>query len=384
VTADREGMSLPDIDELRETEIRLHGLTKTDRIYTFYYDETNNIRKLRVGTKGLNIAALKVFVLGGIVHEGLPRAFEIEALRRTMRIQKTATEIKLKHVAGGDFLSLLRSTKLTIFLRWIIDSGLMIHYLEMDPFYWSIIDIVDSILAGLGEDALYSCHAILKADLAATLRNDLRATVALFYRYHYPGLATDDRKPFLDDLITLVEDNRAILPHFNAMMLRGVLQAGRGLDSLTFIEGETPNLLIDNFSDFYLNRLAVFKYSNHVLDIEECVRKRFLEMPLTSGGKRVAHYRFADSKAEPGTQIADVIVGMLGKMHSYLIEASRKEIAATRASLPGTSLQNAELLRDLIDVSDATNIAFLHHVTSVHDLEKLDLFFHFRDGFYAT
>jgi hypothetical protein len=83
------------------------------------------------------------------------------------------------------------------------------------------------------------------------------------------------------------------------------------------------------------------------------------------------------------TTIADVIVGVLGKMHSYLIETPREEIAAARVSLTGTSLQNAKLLRDLIGVSDATNIAFFHHITSAHDLEKLDLFLRFSHGSYA-
>jgi hypothetical protein len=216
------------------------------------------------------------------------------------------------------------------------------------------------------------------------MRSDLPATVGLFYRYHYPDLVPGDRKPFLNDLIALLERNRAFLPHFNGTMLRGVLQAGCKLDSLAFIEGNTPNLLIENFSSFYLNRIAVFKYANQVLDMEKSVRKRFLENPLTNGGKPVTHYRFADSKAEPGIQIADVMVGLLGKMHSYLIETPREEAAAARASLTGTSSQNAELLCDLIETSVATNVAFLHHITSVHALEKLDLFLRFRDGFHAT
>jgi hypothetical protein len=189
-------MFLPDIDELRETEIRLHGLTKADGVYTFYYDETNNIRKLRVGPKGLNVGTPKTFVLGGIVHEGLPRGLDIETLRSAMRIQKTAAEIKLEHVAGGNFLNLLRSAKLTSFLRWVSNSGLMIHYMDVDPFYWSIVDIIDSILAGLKESALYPYHAMLKGDLVAILRDDQRATVDLFYRYDYPGLAPGDRKRF--------------------------------------------------------------------------------------------------------------------------------------------------------------------------------------------
>ena len=375
---------MPDIDELREVDIQLHGLTKADCIYSFYYDETNNIRKLHVDESGFNVESLKVFVLGGIVHEGVPRAFDIERLRRSMRIQKTATEIKLEHVATGDFLNLLRSTKLTSFLRWILDSELMIHYQEMDPLYWSIVDIVDSILAGVEEPTWYPLHSTLKGDLATVLRIDLAATGGLFHRYQYPGLVPEGRRPFLNDLIASLEQNHGILPHFNAMMLKGVLQAGRALESLTFIEGDTPGLLIENFSAFYLHRLAVFKYSTHVLDTENSIRRRFLDDPPTSGRKPATHYRFADSKAEPGIQIADVIVGVLGKMHTYLIETPREEVAATRQNLAGASHQNAELLRDLINISDAENIAFLHHITSMGDLEKLDLFLRLRDGFYAA
>jgi hypothetical protein len=63
----------------------------------------------------------------------------------------------------------------------------------------------------------------LKGGLAAILRSDLPATVGLFYRYHYPDLAREDRKPFLNDLIALLERNHALLPDFNATMLRGVL-----------------------------------------------------------------------------------------------------------------------------------------------------------------
>ncbi len=155
---------MPDIDELRDMQIRLHGLTNADCIYTFYYDETNNIRKLHVGAQGLNVGSLNVFVLGGIVHEGSPHFFDIEALRNAIRIQTTAAEIKLKHVANGDFLDLLRSAKLTSFLRWITNGGLMIHYQEVDPLYWSVVDIIDSILAGVGEHALSPYHAVLKWD----------------------------------------------------------------------------------------------------------------------------------------------------------------------------------------------------------------------------
>jgi hypothetical protein len=148
-------------------------------------------------------------------------------------------------------------------------------------------------------------------------------------------------------------------------------------------EGYPPNMLIDDFSTFYQGRIAVFKHATHVLDMEESIQDRFLQTPLTSGGKPVTHYRFADSKAEPGIQLADIVVGVLGKMHSYFTETPPDEVAADRANLTGTGLQNAELLRDLIAASHDATMAFLHHVSSMHDLDKLALFLRFQDGAYA-
>ncbi|MCP3441998.1 DUF3800 domain-containing protein [Bradyrhizobium sp. CCGUVB14] len=369
-----------DIDEFRDSQMRMYGLAKVDESYTFYHDETNNIRKLHVAAQGLNVAELKVFILGGVVHNGAPRPIDIQPLRAAMRIQKTASEIKLEHVAKGGFLELLRSAKLTTFLRWITDSGLMIHYHELDPLYWSIVDIVDSILPELRDPALIHYHALLKSDLAAILRSDLPATIVLFYRYRYPGLAPESRRPFLDELIALLDYYGAALPAQNAIVLKNVLKAGRRLESLNFIEGYPPHMLIDDFSTFYMGRIAIFKHSTHVLDMEESIQDHFLKTPLTSGGVPVRHFRFADSKAEPGIQLADIVVGVLGKMHSYFTETPRDEVAADRANLTGSALQNSELLRDLLAASHDANIAFLHHVSSMHDLDKLDLFLRFEDG----
>ena len=200
----------------------MHGLYKADAAYTFYHDETNNIKKLRLNAQGLNVAEPAVFVLGGVVHEGAPRPLDIQLLRDAMRIQKSADEIKLKHVAKGDFLDLLKSDRLTTFLQWVSDSGLVVHYHALDPLYWSLIDIMDSILYRLGEPSLTQLHINLKADLATLLRANLPATTNIFYRYNYPDLAPENRRPFLDELLVMLEHSEDVLPEFNAMMLKGM------------------------------------------------------------------------------------------------------------------------------------------------------------------
>lgn len=363
-----------DIDEIRNAHIKMNSLSKTDLAYTFYYDETNNIKKLRLNAQGLNVAEPATFVLGGVVHEGVPHPLDIQSLRDSMRIQQSADEIKLKHVAKGEFLDLLKSEKLYTFLNWISDSGLMVHYHALDPLYWSLVDIMDSILYKLGEPHLIEIHAALKADLTTLLRANLPATASMFFRYNYPDLASENRKPFLNELLGMLERSEGVLPEFNAMMLKGMLQAGRDLPSLDFIEGFTPHLLIENFAVSYLTRIALFKHSSHILDMEDSIRDEIEAMQPSSNGTPVTHYRFADSKSEPGIQVSDIMVGLIGKMHSYFSQTLRDDVAAARASLSGTSLKNAELLRDLIDTSHDVNIAFLNHVSSVSDIDKMNLF----------
>lgn len=310
-------MILIDIDTIRNAHKELYGLSKADETYTFYHDETNNIKKLRLDAQGFNVAEPAVFVLGGIVHDGAPRQLNIQSLRAAMSIQHSAVEIKLEHVAKGTFLDLLKSDKLTTCLKWISDNRLMLHYHALDPLYWSLVDIIDSILYRLDEPRLTAVHAALKSDLATLLRANLPATTSIFFCYNYPNLAPDSRKPFINELLGLLEHSKDALPEFNAMMLKGVLQAGRDLPSLDFIEGFTPHLLIESFAGFYLTRIAVFKYSNHILDMEDSIRDEMETMRPSSNGKPVRHYRFADSKSEPGIQISDIVVGLIGKMRSY-------------------------------------------------------------------
>lgn len=55
-----------------------------------------------------------------------------------------------------------------------------------------------------------------------------------------------------------------------------------------------------------------------------------------------------------------------------------------RTGLTGTALENTELLRDCISKSHDENIAFLNHVASQCDIQKLDIFLRFPDSAFAS
>ena len=111
-----------DVDAIRMPIMALNDVAGIDRPYTFYYDETNNLRKLFLREGGLNVPAPGCFAVGGIVCRGSSPCIDIVDLRERLRTQPSATELKLKHVAKGSFLELLDSRKLGTVMQWL--SGL--------------------------------------------------------------------------------------------------------------------------------------------------------------------------------------------------------------------------------------------------------------------
>jgi hypothetical protein len=220
-----------DVNQIRDPDIARHGLTRVDEPYTIYYDETNNIRRLHIRTDGLNVREPKCFVIAGIVHRGPVRDLKIDELRQALRVQKTAREIKLDHVAKGNFLDILNARKMETFLKWLLDQGLFVHYSALDPLYWSIVDIIDSILTEYGDSTPFMANRQLKDALYTILRHDQQDTVGLFQRYTYPDIGHGRRRLFVAELRERLNARGHLLAGFDAMMLKGVLQIAEKLDS---------------------------------------------------------------------------------------------------------------------------------------------------------
>jgi hypothetical protein len=291
---------------------------RRDALFTFYYDETNNIRRLLLTPDGLNIRRPDSFVLGGILHSGAPRPIDLGPLRDALRLQPTVTELKLKHLGRGGFLDLLSSPKVETFLRWVSDEGFLIHYQVTDLLYWSIVDIVDSILTEADARQLLMAHMMLKDSLYALLRNEVDATAELLGRYSYPDVGCARRSAFIAELLDLLEAREDELPHFEFYMLKGLLQMARSLERLPYLEDEEPNLLIDGFGSFFLNRLCLFNKAQHILDDEKQVETYLSSLDLTDRGAPLRHFRFANSKSESGIQLSDPVAGLLGKLFFQL------------------------------------------------------------------
>jgi len=362
-----------DVNEHRYYDVLLNGLTGIDDVYTLYYDETNNIRRLHVRPDGLNVQNPQCFVLGGVGHPGKRRDLDIAGLRQRLYIQPTAKEIKFEQIAHGEFSKMIGSQKLTIFLKWVEEQGLLVHYFALDPLYWSMVDIIESIVGEFAGGQMMSYGPLLKNDLYTILRHDVQWTVDLYQRYNYPSVGPEHGNEFMVELIDYLSDLEDLLPHMNYQMLRGVLQGGKGMDELPFLENEKPLVLIDEFTGFFLKRISLFKTSQHILDVEEVIKEKLVNYVFEDDGQVLDIHEFADSMAEPGVQISDIVTGLLGKVFSYANCTSRADLLVFRSQLTAAQRDNLRLLGKLIDQTIEVSAAFAHRVVSLEDQERLRL-----------
>ncbi|MFA6231945.1 MAG: DUF3800 domain-containing protein [Rhodanobacter sp.] len=283
-----------------------------------YYDETNNIRRLSLSEVGLNAPADQTFAIAGIALRSGQAMSGWEELRRAMRIQSSATEVKFKHIAPPDYEGALASRKLSNVLTWLIDNDVLIHYSVLDVLYWSVLDIVESLMPD-DRLAIIPIHLELKNELHHAVCANPQAFVSLLHSFAYPNLERSHVEPFLEAVLTYMKANVPEDRNIATPMLRQTLRHAMRLPDLELplLHDNEPGELIRDLSHHFMHCMYVFKHASHTFDRETYVEKALQSFEIHDGEKRL-DYRFTDSKGEVGIQVSDVVTGLLGRHFTYL------------------------------------------------------------------
>lgn len=373
-----------EISDIRKMTKMLAPTADFDGSFTFYYDETNNIRKFYVREIDFNSSFNSNFVLGGLVCKGKPP--DIKLLFDRLNLQKNIKETKLKHIAKGDFLDCLKSEKLNCFLTYLLDSDLYIHYSSLNILYWSIVDIVDSAIANsevaVQLDLNFSNH--LKNDLYKLAKLEIESVIELFYNFEYPNLKKGLVSEFIEELTSMFDeyiDTEEF--HFGLESLRQILKEAKKKDSLPFIMDEEDYLLIEDFSQFYLGPIYLFKNSKHIFDNEVAISETLANYKIIDKNKEIRNYSFVDSQSNLFIQASDIFVGLIGKLTNYINTNPREKILGDFDSLSEKQMNNIDSLINLIEKSHIKNIAFVHSIDSYEELTKMNLIREIRGRHHA-
>ncbi|KDN57758.1 DUF3800 domain-containing protein [Exiguobacterium sp. AB2] len=360
--------------ELRDITIHLHGLTGMNEKHYFYYDESNNIRRFRIREGRLNAPIESNFVLGGVVHEENSINFDYCKLKNNLMLQENVVDIKLKNISKGNFIQCLESKRLTTFFEWLLESDLYIHYFALNPFYFSIVDIVDSAVAN-SEIAMKLDRGfvdVMKSNLYTATKNDPEKFINLISTFGYPNLMKDRIVPFIEELIELIRvyEKKSNL-EVGLVSLRHILKESISKGEMVFLEGNKDHILIEDFMHFYLQPIYMFINSKHDFDEESTVFSLVEKLQPSYGGELITNFSQSDSKDNKMIQISDIITGLMAKFLDYITGSNISEIQTAFQNLSEKQQDNFDKLRQLINKSNNYNKAFLNYSLSIEDRYKL-------------
>ncbi|MDA3556691.1 hypothetical protein MKL42_04045 [Acinetobacter sp. AOR15_HL] len=329
-----------------------------DEEYIFYYDETNNIRKLHLTEYGAN-ADLKNFVLGGIVYHANKTLGDTDSLIKSLVLQKSAKEIKFNQLATGEFLGVLNSQRIRTLLKWLIDNDIYIHYTNFNILYWSIVDIVDSLWSDPILKQYIAYQAEIKNELFRLCNIDLSGLLGILKKYNYPNIQRDLGYNFMTELadhFTLLSSQP--MSDITELVIT-LLQYGANIKELDFLVDNEDDVLIDSFKDQYLRPIYMFPNSVHIFDEEDTIQKE-LEFYRIKYKERFVDYKFLKSVDSIEIQLSDAICGLLGSYFNFLEEHSMSELLKFKDVLNPRQIQTLDLLRELIEKSENISNGFCH------------------------
>lgn len=360
-----------DVNEMRSG---MFPLRNWDMPFSIFYDETNNIRRLTLSEVGLNAPDNRTFVLAGIALKPNDRIETLTDLRVAMRIQPSANELKFKHLVQGDYEAALSSKKLNTFLAWALERGIMIHYSALNVLYWSLIDIVESLMP---ENAfginLYHMH--LKSELYDIVSRAPKSFMQLLHSFAYPNVNRAKIRPFLTSVSNFLDVQSPEDRNDGTGLLKATLRKASRLSELDFLHDNEPGELIADFGVQFQHSVYVFKNASHVFDRETYVEKTLSAFEIRDGKRRI-DYRFIDSKDDICVQLSDVVVGLIGKHFDYLQDNTLAALRKRKASYSTLQNETLAMLRELIDRSDAVSDGFFHRIAPFDISAKNDAFLH--------
>jgi len=372
-------MQIIDVNEFRDITKQLVPAIELDGSFRFFYDETNNIRKFSVRKDGFNSSFQSNFVLGGLVYEG--NEPDIERLFVELNLQKSIKDVKLQHLAKGDFPSCLKSRRLNHFLRFLLKNDIYIHYSSINVLYYSLVDIVDSAIANsksairLGPEFA----RFLKNDLYKLSKLEIDSITSLFYEFGYPNIKRESTLSFISSLSVLFEGYIDEFEyHVGLTSLKQILRDSEKEGTLPFLEGEDDLILIKEFSQFYMRPIYLFKNSIHIFDEERSIEPILNNVEFKDGKNILNTYTFENSKDNLFIQASDVLVGLIGKLSLLINTSSTEKLHGILSDLSSYQLETLDLYLELVNVSDKKNFAFFHVVDSADEISKVRLIHEFR------
>ncbi len=358
-----------DVNMIREMA-NFQGIPYCDEKMTFFYDETGNCGKFSLIEDGVNdpTALNNDFILGGVAFIGDDCPADPDKLISDLRLQ--SNELKFKNLyKSGDCIAFMKSRRVSIYIEWLYNSGLYIHYATINNLYYALVDMVDSLWESQPRFAFSFYWVIqLKSALYNFCKEHLAETLNLLYKYHYPNINKNNTEDFSRDFCNLIQtyNDEATEQGFLVECFRQMLKYAGRYGELVFLHDNENNILVEEYYTLYQGRCYTYKNSFHHFGYEKVILAKMQASPLTDTGQPFINYDFIDSKQNKLIQVCDAFVGLMAKMFQFLDGLSFETIDQLKTEENIVALVNLAKINALIDRTDKYHQMMIQHANDIY------------------
>lgn len=348
----------------------------TEEKLHFYYDESNNCRKFSLNPSKFNFNHdyRADFVLAGIATEN---EFKISfsELRQRFELQKNAIELKSKNMFHGkDFLQCVGMKQVSALINIFSDYDLYIHYSHINNFYYTIVEILDSITSPT--EIYYEGfeYFSIKSTFYNMLFPSIDKVVQIMIKFSYPNISSENIENFCIDLLNAVEDKYLQKP--DELFISKVLKRASKKAEMIFVQNNTAFVMQEDYSIFYVRPILLFKKSMHHFDEELSIQDKVSKSIMAfNNNADTNNYEFINSKDNTMIQLSDLVAGLLGKMFTFINSVAYETLSKTIKGLNDIQIINCLSINQLRMKSISRNAGLIHSAAPVDIMEKLNIFF---------
>ncbi len=299
---------------------------------TFYFDESNNIRKGIIGAeKDNNDLQHLYFVLGGIATK---EPINFNSLLEFIGVKQIPNDAKYKFFTQGnkDFLDSIKQKRLRKLFEYLENQDIIIHFAVEHYFHFALIDILDSLIAKISNERIQATAIYYYRELQSDVMEVLYQNYELFHetlvKYGYPNIPELKVGDFVRDILELYIEGLSQFDlndpnNFTKELLRQIIKASCDNKKLIFLEDNQPYVISSIMTHMYLQRMYNFKDKKY-FDNEVYVENELLEMD--NDFKNKLNTEFCDSKEKREIQISDVISGFVGRLFKFISKMNETQI----------------------------------------------------------
>jgi len=326
---------------------------------TFYFDESNNIKKGIIGKDKDNNEDLEnlYFVLGGIA---VDKNIDFDDLLRYVGARQVPTDAKFSFFAfkKNKFEEAISQSRLRKFFEYLLNNKILIHFDVLHYMHFALTDILDSLIEenDANQFAAMVYYKQLQSDMTEVLYQNYDALHEILVEFEFPNVPKEKANDFINEILDLYTCNYENydpddIDNFTKELLRQIIKAKRNKNNLVFLEDNNSFIISEGVFHNYLSRaLEVndFKY----FDNELSITNHFEE--LDAEYEKKLNVKFIDSANSREIQICDVVCGFVARLYNFLSHHEEHEIYTFIKNLnkEDEAYKTLKAFADLMTLSD--------------------------------